>query len=443
MPYLALIIALCAVQTFASEATPRRGRLASLIAEAEYRADCVVRLEPVAPPATLERVARPLEIEGTSIVLRVIRPDDAGAAAKAVDIYTDPRVAAMSGDRVTPEQVRRLIELGQADFSDMGWSGLINFAVLKRDRSGGEIMIGIAQASHSEFEVPRMKGLVTRRERWFEISYHLHPDAWGRGYASDVIETLALQLMIEQDAEGVYAQVDAANVGSQRALEKAKFTEIERRMFASIHGPVGIAHFALTRTDFENPPLRHGINLRTETDSSNRELVKLVIIGVVPDWNVVTIDKDDHTRNPPLPRAGSHLTQLTSVSDRPVFGNYLSVPDANPLGGPIYVSRLDLERFITSSIENSKLDRALFAARFAAHVRVPKMQSLMIDLSNAIPDDFPNLTVFERRRVLEGFASRVALERGGFIPFKLVILNGQGFDLFTRVDIVSLMKDDE
>lgn len=55
------------------------------------------------------------------------------------------------------------------------------------------------------------------------VSYHLHPDAWGMGYASEVLAE-ALSVAFDQlEAERVIGLVRPANPASRRVLERVGF----------------------------------------------------------------------------------------------------------------------------------------------------------------------------------------------------------------------------
>jgi len=56
-----------------------------------------------------------------------------------------------------------------------------------------------------------------------EIGYFLSPDAWGNGYATDAVRTLAEYGFQERRLHRMYAKVLAGNDGSRRVLEKAGF----------------------------------------------------------------------------------------------------------------------------------------------------------------------------------------------------------------------------
>ena len=73
-----------------------------------------------------------------------------------------------------------------------------------------------------------------------EVGYFFRPDAWGRGYASDLVAvctTLADQVLRLPELRG-FAHPD--NIGSRRVLEKAGFTfvrevpEMSRMLFRRI-----------------------------------------------------------------------------------------------------------------------------------------------------------------------------------------------------------------
>lgn len=57
----------------------------------------------------------------------------------------------------------------------------------------------------------------------YEVGYYLHPDAWGRGYASELVAS-ALTVADHQLAwPEVWAMAHPDNPGSRRVLEKAQF----------------------------------------------------------------------------------------------------------------------------------------------------------------------------------------------------------------------------
>ncbi len=71
---------------------------------------------------------------------------------------------------------------------------------------------------------------LTRRDgfRGLNLSYHLSPDHWGHGYATELVTALvdiARSHLADQDQ--VFALARPANPGSTRVLEKCGFSQIE------------------------------------------------------------------------------------------------------------------------------------------------------------------------------------------------------------------------
>ncbi len=56
-----------------------------------------------------------------------------------------------------------------------------------------------------------------------EIGYILHPDAWGRGLATEALSAIIPQVFARFPLEALHADVDPRNIGSIRLLEKLGF----------------------------------------------------------------------------------------------------------------------------------------------------------------------------------------------------------------------------
>lgn len=56
------------------------------------------------------------------------------------------------------------------------------------------------------------------------LSYHLHPGSWGRGYASELVMEALRAAFLTLEAERVIALARPANPASRRVLEKCGFT---------------------------------------------------------------------------------------------------------------------------------------------------------------------------------------------------------------------------
>ncbi|MBB5577732.1 MULTISPECIES: GNAT family N-acetyltransferase [Rhizobium] len=74
------------------------------------------------------------------------------------------------------------------------------------------------------------------------LSYHLHPDSWGQGYATELVDDVLSFSFNSLHAERMIGLVRSANAASRHVLEKCGFT-FEREVM--LHGaPTNL--FALT-----------------------------------------------------------------------------------------------------------------------------------------------------------------------------------------------------
>jgi RimJ/RimL family protein N-acetyltransferase len=74
------------------------------------------------------------------------------------------------------------------------------------------------------------------------LSYHLHPDSWGRGYATELVRQVLDFAFDDLHVERVIGLVRPVNVASRNVLEKCGFS-LEREVM--LHGaPTNL--FALT-----------------------------------------------------------------------------------------------------------------------------------------------------------------------------------------------------
>ena len=65
------------------------------------------------------------------------------------------------------------------------------------------------------------------------LSYHMHPDSWGRGYATELVKEALAFSFNDLHAERVIGLVRSINVASRHVLEKCGFT-FEREVM--LHG---------------------------------------------------------------------------------------------------------------------------------------------------------------------------------------------------------------
>ncbi|TPN83299.1 GNAT family N-acetyltransferase [Mesorhizobium sp. CU2] len=78
------------------------------------------------------------------------------------------------------------------------------------------------------------------------LSYHLHPDNWGQGYASELVLEALRTAFLTLEAERVIALARPANPASRRVLEKCGFA-FDREVM--LHGaPTGL--FIITAASY-------------------------------------------------------------------------------------------------------------------------------------------------------------------------------------------------
>jgi [ribosomal protein S5]-alanine N-acetyltransferase len=132
--------------------------------------------------------------------LRPLRPDDAPALHA---IYADPRVAAWIGQH-TLADVEAEIAKHVATQAARGWS----FLAVEELESGR--LLGDCGLQPFEQRGPEV-----------ELGYDLHPDAWGRGIATEAARAVMAAAFGPWGVERVVAVVKPDHVASQRVLAKA------------------------------------------------------------------------------------------------------------------------------------------------------------------------------------------------------------------------------
>ena len=132
--------------------------------------------------------------------LRPLRRDDLDALT---EVYIHPLVSHWIGSH-TREDVEREIVLQLEHQDSLGWS-LWAVEDRRTDRMIGDC--GLQPLEHQGPDV--------------ELGYDLHPDAWGRGLATEAARTVMEQAFGPLGIDRVVAVVKPDHVASQRVLEKA------------------------------------------------------------------------------------------------------------------------------------------------------------------------------------------------------------------------------
>jgi RimJ/RimL family protein N-acetyltransferase len=166
-----------------------------------------------------------LPLETARLRLRPLRPDDAPALHA---IYADPRVATWIGAH-TLADVEAEIAKHVATQAARGWSF---FAV--EDRATGRLL---GDCGLQPFE---------QRGPEAELGYDLHPDAWGRGIATEAARAVMAQAFGAWALDRVIAVVKPEHRASQRVLEKAGLRHVGER--AAYGEPRMLLYAAAPRT---------------------------------------------------------------------------------------------------------------------------------------------------------------------------------------------------
>jgi [ribosomal protein S5]-alanine N-acetyltransferase len=148
-------------------------------------------------------------IETERLRLRPLRPDDFEALHA---IYSDPRVSAWIGEHA-PEDTRAELEFYVRHQAEHGWAF---WAV--EERATGRFLGDCG-----------LQPLERRPGGEVELGYDLHPDAWGRGIAT---EAARATLDHARDALGlrrVIAVVKPDHLASRRVLERSGLVLVGER----------------------------------------------------------------------------------------------------------------------------------------------------------------------------------------------------------------------
>lgn len=102
---------------------------------------------------------------------------------------------------------------------------------LEQTRGWLEGMIGIPPEEGEDFVVEHEGSVIGKAGlyRFPEIGFILHPDAWGRGFASEAVAAVLDRAFDTHELKTVTADVDPRNAASLRLLARLGFEEVGRR----------------------------------------------------------------------------------------------------------------------------------------------------------------------------------------------------------------------
>jgi len=152
-----------------------------------------------------------VELRTDRLLLRLWDPDDPGDVEAAFDIYRRDEVARWLGAHPQPwesrEQARTRLERWQRTSAERPGRGLWAITVNKHDPPVGTALL---------VQLPDADGEPTND---IEIGWHLHPDHWGHGYATEAAQRL-LDLAWEQHVPEVNAVAHPGNDASIAVMRR-------------------------------------------------------------------------------------------------------------------------------------------------------------------------------------------------------------------------------
>jgi RimJ/RimL family protein N-acetyltransferase len=152
-----------------------------------------------------------VELRTDRLILRPWDPDDASDVEAAYDIYRREEVARWLGSRPqpweSPEQTRTRLERWRDVSATEPGLGLWAITLNRHDPPVGTALL---------VRLPDGEGQLTDD---IEIGWHLHPDHWGNGYATEAAQRL-LDLAWEQELPEVNAVAYPGNDPSVAVMRR-------------------------------------------------------------------------------------------------------------------------------------------------------------------------------------------------------------------------------
>ena len=177
------------------------------------------------------------------------------------------------------------------------------------------------------------------------------------------------------------------------------------------------------------------IDIRTIVGEGGRKLIVLQVQGEVATGAVVKIDEFTASGLLPIPKLGKdRFIQLTSTSTiKPMFGLYISLPRPHFGFSRVFTSMLELDDIVRETAlvsKGSHLDRRFLATYMNIKLMLEHIDyntETLEGVANVIPENFLELTPFEKKRVYEELAKEFAK-----LGRRLHVLNTDAVDILTR-----------
>lgn len=184
-----------------------------------------------------------LVLETERLVLRPLCENDADIG---LALFTDPRVVEYVCDLATPEEVVQRLPIE----TRRGAGGRLGIWVATCKETQTKVGTGVLLPLPVEIEDTDWSLLIedTYPEAEIEVGYMLVPEAWGKGYATEICARLLRFGFTETALEEIKATTDPENTASQHVLKKCGMCdEGLRRAYAT-----SCSGFGLTREAWQS-----------------------------------------------------------------------------------------------------------------------------------------------------------------------------------------------
>ncbi len=246
--FFLFILVSAGLAPLAASAAPS-GRLLELLNESRSSAACKSTLEsfsPVLESVSVPKVSSELQLETERFRLQPLLESDIPEISK---VLKDPKVAEMSGDYLDDASVASIIHSGTHSLPMARRGMFINFGIWEKGSSGK--LIGMTQLAITNPRAAIEKGIAEHSSRWVEVSYHLDPNFWGKGVASEVTTRTVRMAFEKLGAEGIYGQTIGSNDASGKVLKKLGLKLIDSKSSPQAGGEAHQQnYYAMTKAEY-------------------------------------------------------------------------------------------------------------------------------------------------------------------------------------------------
>ncbi len=153
----------------------------------------------------------PLELTTSRLKLR---PFNAGDGDYLAALTSDPKVMAHFPSLLSRIESDAMLGKIMTLFNEQGW-GI--FAVEERQTAQFVGLVGLVEVNEAGFP----------RQPFIELTWRLHADFWGKGYAPEAAQVCIEYVFNTLDREEIYAYTSLGNTNSRRVMEKLGLVDLE------------------------------------------------------------------------------------------------------------------------------------------------------------------------------------------------------------------------